>query len=57
MGFVSITLLALGTSSCRAFILSAILSLRNCHRHKNPPTVSDKNNKTKPNAFPFCCSE
>lgn len=32
--FFFFTLLALGTSSCRAFILSAILSLRNCNQKR-----------------------
>lgn len=30
-----VTLLELGTSSCKAFILSAILSLRNCNEEEN----------------------
>lgn len=57
------TLFALGTSSCRAFILSAILSLRNCHERntntqksklKTPP----KHNTTQHNTntyFIFSC--
>lgn len=45
----SLTLLAPGTNSCKAFILSAILSLRNCTQRENTMLVCGSNGqKTMP---------
>lgn len=40
----TLTLLTLGTSSCNALILAAILSLRNCAKNKN---IIDNNYRNK----------
>lgn len=52
-----ITLLALGTSSCRAFILSAILSLRNCNStrlRKIQANTNEQINRKQMLVFRFC---
>lgn len=52
-----ITLLALGTSSCRAFILSAILSLRNCNStrfRKIQANTNEQLNRKQMLVFLFC---